>query len=163
MARWAWILFLALSPVAYYFGYHAHRANTSNIREVGLTVDRARAVEMARDFAKSLGLDVSEWRTAGIPKASDELHHYYRWAGDEKKELYRKVRPEFVLKMAFVAPEGRQHLVVYYSPQGELLGFSRGLPSDYVSHDPGEAAVREHADRVVRARVAATRLMSFGK
>jgi hypothetical protein len=55
-----WILFLALSPLAYLSGVLL-LYEQSKSRDLGFSLDRAAMIARARDFAASLGVITEDW------------------------------------------------------------------------------------------------------
>ena len=59
--RWLWIVLLSLSPLAYLLGARLVLKQDTAAR-LGLSIDRAKAISIAADFASTKGVEVSGWQ-----------------------------------------------------------------------------------------------------
>src|SRR5262245_55750960 len=124
-----WILFLALSPLAYLSGVLL-LYQQSKSRDLGLSLDRASAIARARDFAASLGINTEDWGSYVAAHADDVLLAYYRLVRNDKREKFRYLAPPVVLRVLLVSPDGNGAMTVRFAPDGRVHGYSQRPSSE---------------------------------
>lgn len=143
-ARTAWLLALALAPLAYIAGGAILLRTDPNAR-TNYQLDRAGAAGAAAAHAAALGADVADWSVGVRSIVSKDRHDYYRLVRDEAAERFRRLAPEAYLRVQFVAPDRGEAFSVEMDPAGRLLGYKLTPRSDAEVADPGEPASRAAA------------------
>jgi phosphoserine phosphatase RsbU/P len=126
----AWILFLALSPLAYLFGVLFLYEQSKSL-DLGFSLDREAMIARTRDFAAaSLGITTVDWQSYTAAQADDALLAYYRMARNDERKNLRQLAPPVVVRVLFVSPDGNEALTVRLAPDGRVLGYSHRPPAD---------------------------------
>src|SRR4029450_11360228 len=125
----AWILFLALSPLAYLFGVIVLYEQSKSL-DLGFSLDREAMIARARDFATSLDITTVDWQSYTGAQADDALLAYYRMTRNDERKNLRQLAPPVVVRVLFVSPDGNEALTVRLAPDGRVLGYSHRPPAD---------------------------------
>ncbi len=152
--RWIWIAFLLLSPLAYVAGAVLILKYDPNA-QVGVGIDRGRAISIASQFAATKGLDVSSWDVFFRFKPENNLLFYYRLRAGTERDLARQLAPEAVFAIRFRSPDKKENIEVSLAADGRVLGFLRKISRSVEFIDPGEETARRVAEETVKARLAA--------
>jgi serine phosphatase RsbU (regulator of sigma subunit) len=150
--RWFLIILLALSPIAYIAGVILILRHDSNAR-VGISIDRAKAISIAAQFAAAKGAEVGGWDQFCRFKAENDLLFYYRLRSGTERDMARQLAPEAVIGVRFRAPDRKENIEVLLGPDGRTLGYERKISKSAEYVDPGEETARRIAEEAVRARL----------
>lgn len=153
-ARLLWSLVFALSPLAYAVAVTLTFASDPNTN-IRMNLDRKAAIERARAFGSSIGVETYGWSAGHRYKAQNSRYFYYRLNPGEMSARLSRVAPEIESQVIFVSPDGAEKLNVELSHEGAPISFSRSLPETIVHQDQGATASRAIADRNV-ARIGET-------
>ena len=149
-ARPVWQAFLLLAPVALGAGMVLMAAADPR-PELGLTLDRTRAIEAAREVARSQGVDASNWIGAVVPDTDTERSFYYRLPASADRARVRRVLPELIIIVTLKSADRAQGFIAYLGPDGRPLGFDHRLPRTKSVPDAGEAVDRAAAQKAALA------------
>src|SRR5262245_19726802 len=150
--RWVWIALLALSPLAYVAGSSLIFKYDPNAK-IGFAIDRQSAIEAARRFAPSRGIDVTGWEGLCHVKATNDLLFYYRLDKGIESQIARSLAPEVVVLVRLKSPDNLESLEVLLGHDGRLLGHTRSLSSRREVGAIAEPAARQIAVEAVKSRL----------
>jgi serine phosphatase RsbU (regulator of sigma subunit) len=150
--RWFLIILLALSPIAYIAGVILILRHEPNAR-VGISIDRAKAISIAAQFAAAKGVEVGGWDQFCRLKPENNLLFYYRLRSGAERDLARQLAPEAVIGIRFRSPDRKENIEVLLGPDGRTLGYERKISKSAEYIDPGEETARRIAEEAVRARL----------
>jgi serine phosphatase RsbU (regulator of sigma subunit) len=156
LARLAWPVVLALSPLALAAGVWLMWRNDPNVR-IGMAIDRDQAVTIATQAAAAKGLDTADWESFCRVEHNNSRHFYYRVRRGAEADEVRRHAPDVIVHVLLIAPDGNQTFEADLAADGRVLGYKRRLPGSEVA-DPGEPAMRALADATLRARPEAASL-----
>jgi serine phosphatase RsbU (regulator of sigma subunit) len=145
-ARLLWSLVLALSPLAYALAIMLMFAYDPNTN-LSMELDRKGAVERARAYGLSIGVETDGWSAGHRYEAKNNHYFYYRLNPGEMSEKLRRIAPEIASQVIFVSPDGAEKFRVGLSHDGAPISFSRSIPDSVVFQDQGALASRQVADR----------------
>ena len=115
--------------------------------ELGLTLDRARAIAAARGLAKSKGIDASEWPASVATDNDAGRSFYYRLPPNAERERVRRVLPELTVIVTLKAPDRVRGFVAILGPDGRPLGFEHRQPRSEGAAETDEAKDRAAANQ----------------
>lgn len=118
-----WLIFFALSPLACLGGIALLLRYDPNAR-AGLHYDRAEAIAIAQNFARSRGLDVTGWAGYCRIQKDDGRYFYYRIRKDRDIEDARRFAPEVTTRVLLVHPGRIENLEVEIAPDGRVIAFT---------------------------------------
>lgn len=147
-ARLLWSLILALSPIAYALAVTLMFASDPNTN-IRMKLDRKGAIERARAFGSSIGVETDGWSTGHRFEAKNARYFYYQLNQGETSAKLRRIAPEIASQVILVSPDGTEKLRVGLSHEGTPISFSRSLPESIVFQDQGVPVARGVADRSV--------------
>ena len=151
--RWVWIIFLALSPLAYLAGTYLIFKYNPNVK-AGFAIDRRSAVEAAARFAASKGIDVTGWDSLCRVKTTDNLLFYYGLDKGRERGIARNLAPEVALGVRLKSPDHLETLEVELGPDGRPLGYTRFFSVQREVGAIDEPAARRLAVEAVKSRLA---------
>lgn len=143
-ARLAWLLLLALSPVAYVAGAWVLLRADPNAR-ANFEIDRVDALRLAADYAANLGLNVQSWTSGAKVEVNQDRYYYYQLHRNRESEVMRRLAPEAYIHVRFISPDRQEALDVELSGEGQLLGYRLTVPPGEEVPDAGEAGARDAA------------------
>lgn len=120
-AKFAWVAFLALFPVAYFTGSILEQ-RLSRGNGVNITVDRATALATARQFFNEQGIDVTTWSGYASLSPDENLIAYYKLHRDATALAAQTFAPAIGIRTVFRSPDGdiaRAEL----DPNGRVAGY----------------------------------------
>ena len=144
------LLLLLLSPLAYFAGLVLHRRYNAEM-QVPFKVDRAAAIERARDFVSRKGLDTNDWQ-AFISTESTTRLFYYQMKGPAIAAQLTPILPIVLINVLLLSPNNNQNVEVYLSTDGTVLGFHQKFKENEGVVDSDEAMERQLAVQALRAR-----------
>jgi len=159
--KWAWALFLLLSPAAYFLGTLLV-VKTDPSAQLGLAIDRNQAITLARQAAASQGVETEGWPGHCKIEADNDRHFYFTLRRGRELDLVRGLAPEAFIRVLLIAPNGGERFEAQLAPDGRVLGFTRRLPPDQAAPDPGEAASRGLAETALRTLAETADLSKLG-
>jgi len=151
--RWVWIALLALSPLAYVAGAPLIFKYDPNLK-AGFTVDRQAAIEAARRFAESKGIDATGWDGLCRVKTDNNLLLYYRLGKGKESDLARGLVPEVAIGVRLRSPDRSENIEVELGPDGRPLGYTRNISRQRELGGITEAEARRSAEEIAKARLA---------
>jgi serine phosphatase RsbU (regulator of sigma subunit) len=146
------IILLALSPMAYIAGVILILQHEPNAH-VGISIDRAKAISIAAQFAAAKGIEVGDWDQFCRFKPENNLLFYYRLRSGAERDLARQLAPEAVIGIRFRSPDRKENIEVLLGPDGRTLGYERKISKSAEYVDPGEEPARRTAEEAVRVRL----------
>lgn len=120
-AQWAWFAFVALAPFALCCGFLLQRQIVSQV-PVRLEMDRATAVQAARDLAKQRGLDTANW----LDRVKVEEHwNLYRYlaAKPSGKILLNQLGTWSIAHVTLQPEDGPQKVELFVGLGGKIDGY----------------------------------------
>lgn len=151
--RWRrrlWGLLLAGAPLALAFAFwiHEHRSRGPGYR---MMVDRARAVEIARETARAHGVDVEGWQPHVRFEIRPATVAYFRSREVGQQVRVRRFLPEAVAEVLLIQPGHGLWAEAAVGPRGFVTDFRIGGRGVRVPADAGdEAAARAVAEAEIR-------------
>ncbi len=150
--RWVWIVALALSPVAYMAGSFLIFKYDPNIK-IGFTIDRRSAVDAARRFASSKGIEVNGWGSLCRVETANNLRFYYLLDKGSESKIAKSLAPEVVVAVRLKSPDNLESVEVKLDPDGRPLGYSRSFSGRREVGAIPEPDARRLAMEAVKSRV----------
>jgi hypothetical protein len=119
------VWFFALCPLALASGILLQVNNVGKDRfdEFNLKTSRAQAIQTARDFLQSQGLDTTGWKAYSAAKTDSDLFRYLRMKPPLEASVVRELVPPASGSVLFQSPDGKRRATVIVSLQGRVLGF----------------------------------------
>ncbi|HYE73852.1 MAG TPA: hypothetical protein VEF04_10990, partial [Blastocatellia bacterium] len=145
-----WLIFFALSPLAYVGGITLFSRYDPNTR-AGLHFDRAGAIAIAQNFARSRGIETSGWASFCRVERHNERHFYYRIRKDRDIQDALRFAPEFTTSVLLTATDRKESFEVEMAPDGRVIGFTHRNDATEAK-DPGEDAARQIAQEAFLKR-----------
>jgi hypothetical protein len=138
MTRKLWLAAIVLSPMAMVAGiWVIIRYQPSPPIEV--TLDREKAIRLARQFAAAKGVDVSRWK-ATVSKNADQNSLLFLNRRADRRELWQ-IDPPLSARVILRAPDRRQSATILVTLDGHVFGYDfTGLPRSQAV--PVEIALR---------------------
>ncbi|HLK66954.1 MAG TPA: SpoIIE family protein phosphatase [Bryobacteraceae bacterium] len=123
-SRTAWILVLALSPLAYLASFYLAQKLPS--RNTTITINRERALDAAVRFAQSRQIDVRNWFPTIGSQKDDEFSMVLAHPHSQALEL---VAAASTVAVRFRSPDSGDWFRVQLTPAEHVIGFSLKEPS----------------------------------
>lgn len=145
-----WWLLLILSPLAYLAGLVLHRRYNAEM-QIPFKVDRATAIERAREFVARQGIDARDWRAFIATETSTRLF-YYQMKGPAVTAQVAPFAPIVTVNVLLLSPNNNQNVEVYVSSDGQVLGFHHKFKENEGVVETDEATARQLAGQAMSAR-----------
>lgn len=139
---------ILLSPLAGALGALLTLSHDPNTK-ANIEIDRRAAINHAREYAASLGVDTTGWSDGHRIEVDNYRYFYYRLNPNEKTTALRRIAPELSINVLFAAPDGAEEVRIRLAPDGTPLGFTRKFRQnrDAQDQDLEPEAARTLADR----------------
>lgn len=142
---------LVLAPLALLAGIWLMAKNDPNLH-VGMAIDRAQAIAIARQTAATKGLDAAQWDGFCKVEHFNDRYFYYRIRRAAGAESVRQFAPEVTVSVLLLSPDSSQRFEVTLAPDGRVLGWNKPLPRGSQVSDPGAEAAARIAETAFRTR-----------
>ncbi len=150
IANRIWLLLLLLSPLAYFAGLVLHRRYNAEM-QVPFKLDRAAAIERAREFASRKGLAAHDWQAFVATEASTRLF-YFQMKGPAVTAQVAPFAPIVTVNVLLLSPNNNQNVEVYVTSDGTVLGFNHKFKENEGVIETDEVTTRQFAVQAMRAR-----------
>ena len=150
IANRIWLMLLILSPLAFFAGLVLHRRYNAEM-QIPFQVDRAGAIERAREFVTRKGIDAHNWQAFISTDASTRLF-YYKLKGPAVAAQVIPFAPIVTINVLLLSPDNNQNVEVSVSTGGQVLGFARKFKENEGVVETDEATARQLAVQAIGAR-----------
>ncbi|MDX2041715.1 MAG: SpoIIE family protein phosphatase [Acidobacteriota bacterium] len=153
---------LLLAPLAYGLGIWLV-VKYDGSAKTGLAIDRTQAINIAAEFAKTKGVDLTNWSSICWVKADTDLHYYQQLPANADRELAKKLLPASRVAVLFRSPDRSENFEVELAVDGRIIAHSFRSPKSGDSEDPGEPEAKKIAEQALQQQLAAVGVAYTGE
>jgi serine phosphatase RsbU (regulator of sigma subunit) len=152
--KWALVLVLALSPLAYLASIAIIQRHEPGM-QAGLSVNRDEAIKLAAQSSAANGVSVEGWEAFSVVAYDNQRLYYYRMLPGSDLSLSKRLAPVASIDVLFRSVEQSQVVRVKLAPDGRALSWvwrrtkPEGAPA--VLKDAGEETARRKAEEVAQS------------